>query len=95
MHIETLRLTHDECEGYALKIDGELVFEYFTEYYAREDSTLDRDHKDVLALGGLIYRTYRAGVDTRGQGEVTLKKCETKNREEYDNFAFGDNECTS
>lgn len=30
MKIETLRLADDESEGYAIRIDGELIFEYFT-----------------------------------------------------------------
>lgn len=89
MRIETLRLTHDECEGYAIRIDGKLVFEYFTEYYAREDSTLDRDHKDVLALGILLNTVYMEGVATDGEGDVTLTRNETENREEYDNFTEG------
>lgn len=89
MHIETLRLTHYECEGYAIRIDGKLVFEYFTEYYAREDSTLDRDHDDVLALGVILKQTYMAGVRTNGKGQATLTRRETESREEYDNFTEG------
>lgn len=86
MHIETLCLMDGECEGYALKIDGKFVFEYFTDYYAREDSTLDRDHKDVLEIGALLNTMYMKGVATNGEGQVTLTRRKTKNREEYDNF---------
>lgn len=86
MHIETLCLMDGECEGYALKIDGKFVFEYFTDYYAREDSTLDRDHMDILSLGYILKQTYMKGVATNGEGQVTLTRRKTKNREEYDNF---------
>lgn len=88
MLIETLRLTHHECEGYAIRIDGKLVFEYFNQYDAMADATLDRDHRDVLALGPLLNTVYMEGVATSGKGYVTLTRNETENPEEYDNFTL-------
>lgn len=95
MRIETLRLTHDECEGFAIRINGKTVFDYFTQYGAREDATLDRDHYDVLALGILLNTVYMEGVKTNGKGQVTLTRHGTKDREEYIDFAAGFDECDS
>lgn len=90
MLIETLRLVHHECEGYALKIDGKLKFEYFTQYDARADSILDRDHMDVLALGAILKQTYMDGVKTGGKGQATLTRRETESPEEYIDFVLRD-----
>lgn len=92
MLIETLRLTHDDCEGYAIQVDGELEFEYYTQYDTLEVANFAGDHMDVLALGSLLCKTYKAGLDAHGQGEVTLKKYETGNLEEYFDFTKGGNE---
>ena len=86
MKIETLRLADDESEGYAIRIDGELIFEYFTQYDAREDSYLDRDHKDVLNLGEIIKDAYWTGVLTDGGRQAALDQRETTSQEEYLEF---------
>lgn len=92
MEIETLRITDSECEGYAIRINGRIEFEYFTQYDAREDAYLDRDHKDILELGEVIRDAYWTGVLTDGRGHVTLEQRETKNRDEYFEFTLKNNE---
>lgn len=95
MLIETMRLTHTECEGYAVRIDGGLVFEYFTQYDTLEAANLEGDHQDVLALGALLNTVYMEGVATDGQGDVNLIRHETSDREEYFEFALEGEPCDS
>lgn len=90
MKIETLRLVDSESEGYAIRIDGELIFEYFTQYDAREDSCLDRGHKDVLNLGEIIKDAYWTGVLTDGGRQATLDQRKTASWEEYLEFTTRD-----
>lgn len=87
MLIETLRLMDDKCEGYAIRINGKIAFEYFTQYDALEDANLIHGHQDVLSLGTLLY-TLVAAMD--GQGDANIIHHTTENREEYFNFTKGD-----
>lgn len=90
MHIETMRLTHPDCEGYAVNIDGKPVFEYYTQYNAPNVARLNCDHMDVLLVGHLLYDAYKAGMNTNGMGEVTIRKRETEDYERYFQFTEGE-----
>lgn len=89
MLIETMRLIDDECEGYAIRIDGETEFEYFTHYDALEDANLTRGHNDVLFLGEIIKDAHHAGSLSDGTGRDILEQRETRDREEYFEFVLG------
>lgn len=74
MLIETLRLFDEDCEGYAIRIDGQVVFEYFTHYDTQVDAVLDRDHCHVLVIAELLQIAYMEGVKTAGEGRATVQR---------------------
>ena len=74
MNIETLRLfdnTYEEgvmpenqtgCEGFAVRVDGECVFQYFNCKNTPEDSNLGNDHEDVTTIGDMLAEAFREGA---------------------------------
>ncbi|WP_347031737.1 hypothetical protein [Brevibacterium paucivorans] len=95
MLIETLRLMDGECEGYAIRIDGNIEFEYFTRHKVPEDNTFNTGHSDILDLGEILAAMYMTGVETHGEGQVMLKQFETTSLERYIAWGLRGEPCDS
>lgn len=82
MKIETLHLYNDECEGYAVKIDGATVFKYANQFDAPEDSTLLRDHSDVMSIPKLLLIAYGKGT-LSDDVSLTVEEHKTGDSDEF------------
>ena len=82
MKIETLHIYNDECEGYAIKINGTTVFRYVNQFGAPEDSTLLRNHSDVMSIPELLLIAYSKGI-LSDDVLFTVDERETENSDEF------------
>ena len=72
----------DNGEGFAVKVNGELVFDYWNDFFAPEDSNLRRAHGDVVSLPKLLKKMYEMGSESDG-ADLVVKHYETEDRDEY------------
>lgn len=84
MKIESMSAWDEYGQGYAVKIDGENIFEYYNYTDSPEDSILERSHADVMSIPEMIEKIYNMGAEN-GKTDIVHEHYEVDSMDElYD-----------
>lgn len=87
MKIESM-VAWDDCgQGFAVKVNGETVFEYVTYYEAPEDSGMGRNHADVMSIPQMFGKMYGMGAANGGKAEdIVFEHYEVESMDEFNSW---------